>query len=100
MFPLPSFAVAVRPWLCPAVSDNEVGETVTLATAACATVTEAVAWTPPTVTVIVADPEPTAVTRPVDETVATLVFELFQASASVVITSPYWSLAVAVSCDV
>jgi hypothetical protein len=52
------------------------------------------------VTVIVADPEPAAVTRPVDETVATLVFELFHVSASVEMTSPYWSFAVAVSCEV
>ena len=99
-FPLASFAVAVRPELCPAVNDNDVGDTVTDATDACATVTLAVACTPPIVTVTVADPEPTAVTRPLDETVATLVFELLQVAASVVITSPYWSFAVAVSCEV
>ena len=98
--PLASFAVAVRPELWPAVNDSDVGETVTDATAACATVTVIVADTPPIVTVIVADPAATAVTTPLDETVATLVFELLHDAASVVITSPYPSFAVAVSCDV
>src|SRR5579862_7188401 len=74
--PLASFAVAVRPVLWPAVSDTVVGEIVTDATAALATVTLVVADTPPMVTVMVADPEAAAVTRPFDDTVATLVFEL------------------------
>ena len=100
MFPLASFAVALRPELWPAVSESVVGDTVTDATAALATVTLVVADTPPTVTVIVADPEATAVTRPLVETVAIPVFELLHVATSVVITSPYPSFAVAVSCDV
>ncbi len=99
--PPASFAVAVNCAVCPAVTDTVAGATRTCATAMGATTTVAFANLPLTSTVIVADPVATAVTNPLDDTVATLVFELVHVPGG----SPasgllFPSFGVAVSCTV
>ena len=64
------------------------------------TVTAAVAFTDPDVTVIVADPFTTAVTCPAEETVATFASEVAQDMLAPDIVAPFWSLTVAESCCV
>jgi hypothetical protein len=85
--PFPSTGVAVSACVPPTVSVAELGETFTLATVGgggAGTVIVAVAVLPPLVAVMVAVPEPTAVTTaldaPLDETVATEPLLVLQAT--------------------
>jgi len=64
------------------------------------TVTEAVALAEPEVTVIVAVPTATAVTRPVDDTVAVVAADVAHVTAAPLIVALFWSLTVADSWDV
>jgi hypothetical protein len=63
-------------------------------------VTDAVPLAAPDVTVTVAVPPATAVTRPADETVATDALDELHVTLAPLIVAPFWSLTVAVSCDV
>ena len=63
------------------------------------TVTAAVAFADPEVAVIVAVPSTTAVTNPVEDTVAAVPVAPHDTLAPLIV-APFWSLTVAVSCDV
>src|SRR5262245_7474339 len=76
------------------------GATVTEATGTMMTVTALVPLLPSLVAVIVAEPAPTAVTRPLAETVATPVALLDQVTTRPFRTFPAESLVVALSCAV
>jgi hypothetical protein len=65
-----------------------------------ATVTDAVALTEPDVAVIVTVPFATAVTSPVDDTVATAASDVAHVTVALLIAAPFWSLTVADSWDV
>jgi hypothetical protein len=98
--PLASFSVAVSCAVAPTVRLLVAGDTVTVATGAgdgAATVTLAVPLIPSLDAVIMAAPIATAVTIPLDETVATLVFEDDHVTARPVSTVPLASSVVAVS---
>ncbi len=69
--PEASFSVAASCVVCPTDIDSGAGATVTVATAACETVTVATPLFPSDVAVIVAEPWPTAVMFPFASTVAT-----------------------------
>jgi hypothetical protein len=64
----------------------------------CVTVTVAEPLLPPLLAVMVAVPAATAVTRPLDDTVAIAVLELAQVNVTPLIVVPFWSFAVAASC--
>ena len=65
-----------------------------------ATVTADVPFADPEVTVIVAVPSATEVTRPVEETVATAALDELHDTLAPLIVAPFWSLTVAESCCV
>ena len=97
VLPTASLAVAVRVTVSP--TDVKVlvfGDSVTVE-AVCDTVTEVVAVNEPNVAVIVAEPSATEVTRPVDDTVATVSFDVVYVMAGLGIVSPFPSVTVAVS---
>ena len=64
------------------------------------TVTEAVALVEPDIAVIVAIPFATAVTRPVEDTVATDALDELHVTLAPLIVAPFWSLTVAEICCV
>ena len=68
--------------------------------ATCTTETVTVATAEPEVAVTVAVPPPDAVTRPVEDTVATDADDELQFTAAPFIVAPFWSLTVAESCCV
>jgi hypothetical protein len=86
--PFMSFTTTVRPIVVVAGTLAVVGETVTLPTGINVTVTEAVPDLPSLVAVIVAVPPPTAVTVPVDDTVATALLLVVQTMVRPVRTAP------------
>ena len=68
--------------------------------ASCSTETDALADAEPEVAVIVAVPYAAAVTRPVEDTVATGVLDELHDTLAPLIVAPFWSLTVAESCCV
>jgi hypothetical protein len=93
-----SRSVAVSAVVDPGVTDAEAGATVTVATGGGVTVTVADPSCPSLVaTMVTGPPIVTAVTRPVDETVATLVLVELQATVRFVSVPPCASRGVAVS---
>ena len=68
--------------------------------ATCTTETVTVATAEPEVAVTVAVPPPDAVTRPVEDTVATDADDELQFTAAPFIVAPFWSLTVADNCCV
>jgi len=96
--PPASVAVAVTVSVSPiAPSVRESRESSRVA-AACATVIAAVALAEPEVAVTFAVPFVTAVTRPLDETVATDPADVVHDTLAPLIVAPFWSLTVADSC--
>jgi hypothetical protein len=95
--PAASFVVAVSCALVPMRSSLVAGATVTVATGTAVTVIALVPLVPSLVAVIVAEPAPTAVTRPLAETVATAAALLDQVTTRPGSTAPAASLAAAVS---
>jgi hypothetical protein len=98
--PLTSFTVAVN-GVVPAMKIEAVGGvTVTVPTGASVTVIAELPTFPSLVAVIIADPDAPPVTRPVEDTLATLgLFDAHVTTRSVT-TVPFWSFTVAVSCVV
>jgi hypothetical protein len=84
----------------PAATVDGLRATVTVATGTGDTVTVANPVLPSTVAVMFAVPACNAVTTPLELTVATLLFELLQATALPVRRFPLASRAVAVACEV
>src|SRR5215216_5042562 len=99
-FPLPSLVTAVNCSVEPTVTCVDGPLTVTEATGTLLTVTVIWPLCPSLVAVMMAVPTPTAVTNPVDETVATPVFELDQVIVRPVSTLPFASLVTATYCEV
>ena len=96
-FPPESFTVALSVAVSASdTKESELGDTSTVIVSS-PTVTVAVPLAEPDVAMIVADPVPTEVTRPADETVATAVFVDDHVSVAPDITVPPASLTVAVS---
>src|SRR6266480_1502175 len=100
MLPFASLVVAVSCTVCAGWTAAAVGDTVTVATGAAVTVTAAVPLCPSLVAVIVAEPAPAPVTRPLPLTDATDELLLLQVITRPDSTLPLASLAVAVSCTV
>ena len=100
--PFWSLTVAVSCCVSP-TDENErlVGDNV-IEVAVCVidTVTLAVALTEPDVAVIVAVPSATAVTRPLEDTVATDALDELHDTLAPLIVAPFWSLTLADSCCV
>ena len=95
--PFALVTVAVS-WVVSASDPNVSAESESeIAAATEATVTLAVAIADPDVAVIVAEPSATEVTRPVDDTVATVSFDVVHVTVAPSITSPFVSVTVAVS---
>jgi hypothetical protein len=87
--PFTSFTTTLRPTVVVAGTVVEGGDTVTLPTGIAVTVMEAVPDLPSLVAVIVAFPAPTAVTVPLDETVATALLLVVQTTVRPVRTPPF-----------
>src|SRR5437773_949325 len=98
--PLASFGVAVRGTVCPTCTLADAGVTATVATGALLTVMLALPLWPSLVAVMVAEPVATAVTSPLELTVATAPFELVHATLRPVSGVPFASFGIAVSCTV
>ena len=97
--PFWSLTVAVSCCVDPSdVNERLVGDSVI--DAGICTVTEAVALVEPDIAVIVAIPFATAVTRPVEDTVATDALDELHDTLAPCIVAPFWSLTVAESWDV
>jgi hypothetical protein len=96
-FPPESFTVALSVAVSASdTKESELGDTSTVIVSS-PTVTEAVPLAEPDVAMIVADPVPTEVTRPADETVATAVFVDDHVTVAPEITVPTASFTVGVS---
>jgi hypothetical protein len=97
-----SFVVAVSCTVWPTITFAVPGETVTDATGtgAVTRVRADVPLFPSLVAVMVTDPAPSALTRPDDDTVARLVFELDHVTVRPLSAAPFASCGVAVSCNV
>jgi len=95
--PFTSFTTTLRPAVVVAGTLIDGGDTATLPTGIVVTVTEAVPDLPSLVAVIVAIPEPTPVTTPLDDTVAIALLLVVQATDRPVRTAPLWSRNVAAS---
>src|SRR5512143_2436115 len=100
MFPLASLSTAVACVDWPPPSNVEAAVTVTEDTTDDVTTSVALAVFPSTVPEIDTVPVPAAVTTPRFDTVARLVFELFQVTGRPVSTLPEASVATAVACAV
>jgi hypothetical protein len=98
--PLASFGVAVNCREAPTKSVAEVGETSTVATGTCVTLTVAEPLLPSLVAVIVTAPAARPVTRPEEDTRARVESLVVHATARPARGSPAASLGVAVSCTV
>src|SRR5205809_164069 len=98
--PLPSFGVAVSWTVLPSLTDADAGVTATEATGTNVTVMAEVPLFPSDIAVIVADPAPTPVTRPLPVTLATPVLLLDQLTVRPDSGVPFASLGVATSCTV
>src|SRR3989449_400880 len=98
--PLPSFGVAVSWTVLPSLTDADAGVTATEATGTNVTVMAEVPLFPSDVAVIVADPAPTPVTRPLPVTLATPVLLLDQLTVRPDNGAPFASFGVASSCTV
>src|SRR5438034_1225602 len=98
--PLASFGVAVRGTVCPTCTLADAGVTATVATGALLTVMLALPLWPSLVAVMVAEPVATAVTSPLELTVATAPFELVHATLRPVSGVPFASFGLAASCTV
>src|SRR6266568_3210101 len=98
--PLASFGVAVRGTVCPTCTLADAGVTATVATGALLTVMLALPLWPSLVAVMVAEPVATAVTSPLELTVATAPFELVHVTPRPESGLPLASLGVAASCTV
>jgi hypothetical protein len=98
--PAESLGAAASWTVCPTSRLAVVGVTVTEATGAVVTVTEAVPLFPSLVAVIVAEPAAFAVTSPLALTLATVVLPLAHVTALPVSALPAESLGVAASCTV
>jgi hypothetical protein len=95
-----SSAVAVACVVWPTATEDELMLTETDAMTTFVTVTPTLPFTPSTVAVIVAEPAATAVTRPVEETVAIFASDVDQVTVRPEITAPEASFAVADACVV
>jgi len=95
--PLASFGVAVSGTVCPTCTLADAGATATDATGALLTVMLALPLWPSLVAVMVAEPVATAVTSPLEPTVATAPFELVHATLRPVSGLPFASFGIAVS---
>jgi hypothetical protein len=100
VLPAASFVAAESCCVAPAVMLADVGLTVTEATGTFVTVMEALLLVPSLVAVTVAEPTPTALTKPLPLTVATAVLPLAQLTTRPLSVLPAESLVTAVSCDV
>src|SRR5437867_2629943 len=98
--PLASLGVAVSCTVEPTDTVAEAGATLTEATGTCTTVMADVPLCPSLVAVIVADPAPTPVTRPLPLTLATAVLLLVQLTVRPDSGVPFASFGVATSCTV
>src|SRR6266568_3300026 len=98
--PFASFGVAVSCTVCPTCTLADAGATATDATGALLTVMLALPLWPSLVAVMVAEPVATAVTSPLELTVATAPFELVHATLRPVSGVPFASFGIAVSCTV
>src|SRR2546422_460449 len=98
--PLASFTVATSRALAPTYTLAGLGLTVTEATGRFATLTFFLPFFPSLVAVIVADPTPTPLSRPLGDTVATALLLVSHVTVRPVSTFPLASLATAVSCCV
>src|SRR5205823_3218094 len=98
--PLPSFGVAVSWTVLPSLTDADAGVTATETTGTNVTVMAEVPFFPSDVAVIVADPAPTPVTRPLPVTLATPALLLVQLTERPDSGVPFASLGVATSCTV
>jgi hypothetical protein len=95
--PFTSFTTALRATVVVAGTLADGGETATLPTGINVTVTEAVPVLPSLVAVMVAVPPPTAVTVPLDDTVATAALLVVQTTVRPVRTTPFWSFSTTLS---
>ena len=101
VLPFWSTTVAVSCCVDPTVENGRlVGDSVIVVGIVKVTVTVAVALAAPEVAVTIALPEPTAVTRPDTETVATEEADVAHVTGAPLIVAPFWSMTVAVSWDV
>jgi hypothetical protein len=94
--PFTSFTIALSGLLVVAGTVAVAGEIATLPTGICVTVIDAVPDFPSLVAVIVAVPAPTAVTVPVDDTVATAPLLDVHTTVRPVSTTPFWSFSTTV----
>jgi hypothetical protein len=95
--PFTSFTTALRPLVVVAGTLAVGGETATLPTGISVTVIVDVPDLPSLVAVIVAVPPPTAVTVPLDDTVATAPLLVVQTTVRPVSTAPLWSFSTTAS---
>ncbi len=96
--PEASFSVAASCVVCPTDIESGAGVIVTVATAACPTLTVATPVFPSDVAVIVAEPWPTAIIKPPASTVATLALLVLHAMARSLSGFCAASYAIAVNC--